>query len=60
MSLLKDSIFSVHYRGDNNQELVYKVSARSKTHAMILAMEELKVLQSNPNNIDLVVRQDLV
>jgi len=60
MSLLKDSTFSVHYRGDDNQELVYKVSARSKTHAMILAMEELKALQSNPNNIDLVVREDLI
>jgi len=60
MSLLKDSTFSVHYRGDNNQELVYKASARSKTHAMILAMEDLESLRFNPHNIDIVIREDLV
>ena len=48
---LKDCGYNVVYKDSDAQEHSVSVVARSGTHALLLAMEEVSFLKFNPNSI---------
>jgi hypothetical protein len=48
---LKDCGYNVVYKDDDAQEHSVSVVARSGTHAILVAMEEVSFLKFNPNSI---------
>ncbi len=48
---LKDSGYTVIYKDDNSNEHNVSVVARSGTHAILVAMEEVSYLKFHPNSI---------
>ena len=51
MISLQDSGYTVVYKDSKAQEHSVSVTARSGTHALLLAMEEVSFLKFNPNSI---------
>lgn len=48
---LKDSGYTVIYKDDDSNEHSVSVTARSGTHAILVAMEEVSYLKFHPNSI---------
>lgn len=58
MISLKDCGYSVAYRGSDAQEHSVSVTARSGTHAILVAMEEVSFIKFNPNSIVRVTKEN--
>ena len=54
---LKDSGYTVIYKGSDAQEHSVSVIARSGTHALLVAMEEVSFMKFNPNAIIRVTKE---
>ena len=54
----KESDFSVCFKDEKNIDHLVTVRARSATHAMILAMEEVDDLRIHPNRIYRVTKEE--
>ena len=55
---LTDVRFAVHFKDKDAQEHSVSVVARSCTHAMLLAMEEVSDLKLHPDRIYHVSKED--
>lgn len=55
---LRDSSYTVVYKDNDAQEHNVSVTARSGTHALLLAMEEVSFLKFNPNSIIRVSKEN--
>lgn len=55
---LRDSGYSVVYKGSDAQEHSVSVVARSGTHAILMAMEEVKFLKFHPDSIIQVSKEN--
>ncbi len=54
---LKDSAYSVTYKDGKSKEHSVSVVARSGTHAILVAMEEVSFIKFNPNSITRVTKE---
>jgi len=55
---LKDCDYSVVYKDDDAQEHSISVIARSGTHAILVAMEEVSFIKFNPDSIIRVSKEN--
>jgi hypothetical protein len=55
---LRDSSYTVTYKDDDAQEHFVPVVARSGTHAILVAMEEVPFLKFRPNSITRITKEN--
>lgn len=55
---MQDTGYSVLYKDEKGNEHVVSVTARSGTHAIVQAMEEVSYLKFNPNSIIRITKEN--